>query len=101
MNLSFLKLRREKFSIKVFVSLTVFFFIISSFFTIFFYYQQSKALTNTLTKNSELLVGVLAYSVRLGVLSENKDLLREAADGIFQQENVLGISVFNLQKNLL
>ena len=101
MNLSFLKLLREKFSIKVFVTFTIFFFIISSFFTVFFYYQQSKALTNTLIKNSELLAGVLAYSVRLGVLSENKDLLRDAVEGIFQQENVLGVSVFNLQKNLL
>ncbi len=101
MNLSFLKLLREKFSIKVFVTFTIFFFIISSSFTVFFYYQQSKALTNTLIKNSELLAGVLAYSVRLGVLSENKDLLRDAVEGIFQQENVLGVSVFNLQKNLL
>jgi len=100
MNLSFLKLLREKFSIKVFVTFTIFFFIISSFFTVFFYDQQSKALTNTLIKNSELLVGVLAYSVRLGVLSENKDLLRDGVEGIFQQENVLEVSVFNLQKNL-
>jgi len=101
MNLSFLKLLREKFSVKVFVTFTIFFFLISSFFTVFFYYQQSKALTNTLTRNSELLVGVLAYSVRLGVLSENKDLLRDAVEGIFQQENVLGVSIFNMQKNLL
>jgi len=100
MNLNFLKLLREKFSIKVFVTFTIFFFIISSVFTIFFYYQQRKALTNTLMKNSELLVGVLAYSVRLGVLSENKDLLRDAVEGIFQQESVLEVSVFNLQKNL-
>lgn len=100
MNLSFLKLLREKFSIKVFVTFTIFFFIIASSFTAFFYYQQSKALTNTLIKNSELLVGVLAYSVRLGVLSENKDLLRDGVEGIFQQENVLEVSVFNLQKNL-
>jgi len=101
MNLSFLKLMREKFSIKVFVTFTVFLFIISSSFTVFFYYQQSKALTNTLIKNSELLVGVLAYSVRLGVFSENKDLLGAAVEGIFQQESVLEISVFNLQKKLL
>ena len=101
MKLSFLKLLREKFSIKVFVTFTIFFFIISSSFTVFFYFQQSKALTNTLTKNSELLAGVLAYSVRLGVFSENKDLLRDAVQGIIQQENVLGVSVFNLQKKLL
>ncbi|HPD61354.1 MAG TPA: ATP-binding protein, partial [Thermodesulfobacteriota bacterium] len=100
MNLRFLKFLREKFSVKVFVTFTIFFFIMASSFTAFFYYQQSKALTNTLIKNSELLVGVLAYSVRLGVLSENKDLLRVAAEGIFQQENVLGVSIFNLQKNL-
>jgi hypothetical protein len=100
MNLSFIKLLREKFSIKVFVTFTIFFFVIASSFTAFFYYQQSKALTNTLIKNSELLVGVLAYSVRLGVLSENKDLLRDGVEGIFQQENVLEVSVFNLQKNL-
>ncbi|WAC08256.1 MAG: ATP-binding protein [Thermodesulfobacteriota bacterium] len=101
MNLNFLKLLSEKFSVKVFVTFTVFLFIIFSSFTVFFYYQQSKALTNTLIRNSELLVGVLAYSVRLGVISENQDLLQVAVEGIFQQENVLEISVFNLQKNLL
>ena len=101
MKLSFLNRLREKFRVKVFITFTIFLLIISFSFTAFFYYQQSRSLTNTLIKNSELLVGVLAYSVRLGVLSENKDLLRDTVEGIFQQENVLEVSVFNLQKNLL
>ena len=100
MHLNFFKLLHEKFSVKAFVIFTIFFFIIASSFTVFFYYQQGKALTNTLVKNSELLVGVLAYGVRLGVLSENKDLLRDVAEGILQQQNVLAVSVFNRQKKL-
>ena len=91
---------RESFRLKAFISFTLFLLVIFSSFTLFFYYQQRDALTDTLIKNSELLIGVLSYGVRLGVLTENQDLLKENAEGIFQQKNILEVAIFNREKNL-
>ncbi len=101
MNLNFVKTFNEKFGIKVFATFTVFIFVISSSFTAFFIHHQSKSLTDTLIKNGKLLAGILAYNTRIGVFSENKELLKDPVDGIFQQEGVLEVSVFNLEGKIL
>ncbi|MFH0814216.1 MAG: ATP-binding protein [Pseudomonadota bacterium] len=101
MRVNLLKIFQEKFGIKVFAVVTVFLLVISSSFTAFFIYQQSKSLTDTLIRDSKLLTAILAYSVRLGVFSENKDLLRDTVEGIFQQEEVVEVAVFNLEKELV
>jgi len=67
----------------------------------FFIYQQSQSLTSNLRRNGELLTGILAYSVRLGVFAEDEELLDETVAGIFQQENVLEVSILSLEKELL
>lgn len=101
MRVNLLKIFQEKFGIKVFAVVTIFLLVISSSFTAFFIYQQSKSLADTLIRDSKLLTAILAYSVRLGVFSENKDLLRDTVEGIFQQEEVVEVSVFNLEKELV
>ena len=96
-----LKTLHENFGIKIFTAFTIFIFIISSAFTTFFIYHQSRSLTDNLIKNGKLLSEILAYDSKLGVFSENEKLLNNAVDGIFQQEEVLEVSVFNLEKKLL
>ena len=100
MKIDFLRISNKKFAVKFFVTVTLFLFIISCSFTAFFIYQQGKALKEKLVKNGKLLTGILAYSVRLGVFSEDKRLLENTVEGIFQQENVLEVSVFSLEKQL-
>ncbi|MDL2122371.1 MAG: response regulator [Deltaproteobacteria bacterium] len=96
-----LKTLHENFGIKIFTAFTIFMFIISSAFTAFFIYYQSKSLTDNLIKNGKLLSEMLAYEIRLGVFSENEKLLDNHVDGTLQQEGVLEVSVFNLEKKLL
>ena len=96
-----LKTLHENFGIKIFTAFTIFMFIISSAFTVFFIYHQSKSLTDNLIKNGKLLSEMLAYEIRLGVFSENEELLDNHVDGTLQQEGVLEVSVFNLEKKLL
>lgn len=96
-----LKTFYENFGIKIFTAFTIFMFIISSAFTVFFIYHQSKSLTDNLIKNGKLLSEMLAYEIRLGVFSENEKLLDNHVDGTLQQEGVLEVSVFNLEKKLL
>ncbi|MCD6352826.1 MAG: response regulator [Proteobacteria bacterium] len=101
MKINFLKIFNKKFAVKVFVAVTVFLFVISFSFTTFFIYQQSRSLIENLEKNGTLLTGILAYSVRLGVFSEDRRLLENTVEGIFQQENVLDVSVSSLERELL
>ena len=101
MNLKFLKIFHEKFGIKIFTIFTVFIFVISFSFTVFFIHHQSKSLTNSLIQNGNLLAGILAYNSRIGVFSENKELLKDPVAGIFQQKEVLEVLIFNSELELL
>jgi len=58
-------------------------------------------LTDTLIHNNLLLAGILAYNSRIGVFSENEELLRNPVGGIFQQEETVEVSVYNLNGHLL
>ena len=89
MNLIFPKPYKKKFSIKVFFTLTVIICLISISFTIINIHHQSKTLTNHLIQNGKLLTEILAYNSRIGVFSENEELLRDIVDGIFHQKGVL------------
>ena len=101
MRLNLLKTLNENFGIKVFASFTLFIFVISFSFTSFFIHRQSKSVRDTLIKNGRLLAKILAHNSRIGVFSENEELLKSPVEGIFQQEGVLGVSVFNLEGELL
>jgi len=101
MRLNLLKTLNENFGIKVFAIFTLFFFIISSCFTSFFIHHQSKCLKDTLIKNGKLLTRILAHSSKIGVFSENEELLKVPVEGAFQKEGVLEVSVFNLEGGLL
>jgi PAS domain S-box-containing protein len=99
--LQLLKVSKESFGFKVFVTFTFFIFIISFSFTFFFIGHQRDYLRETLIKKGKLLAEILAYNSRLGVFSENKEMLKLPVEGIFQQEEVLEAAVFNLKGQLL
>ena len=98
---NFPKIFHEKFGFKVFATFTIFIVIISSSFTILFINHQRKDLTDNIIKNGKLLAGILAYNSRIGVFSENEQLLKDSIEGIFQQEDVIEVSIFNNQGKLL
>jgi hypothetical protein len=58
-------------------------------------------LTDTLIKNNLLLAGILAYNSRIGVFSENEELLKSPVGGIFQQEETMEVSIYNINRRLL
>ncbi|HNR11753.1 MAG TPA: HAMP domain-containing protein, partial [Thermodesulfobacteriota bacterium] len=92
---------RERFSIKVFLIFVIFIFVISASFTGFFVKRQREALHDTLINKGSLLVRLLAHNSRIGVFSENQDLLKVPVDGISEQESVLKVVVYNLDGKLL
>ena len=101
MRLNLLKTLNENFGIKVFATFTLFIFAVSFSFTSFFIHHQRKSLRDTLIKNGKLLARILARNSRIGVFSENEALLKGPVEGVFQQEGVIGVSVFNPEGDLL
>jgi PAS domain S-box-containing protein len=102
MNLNFLKkIIKENFALKVFVAFTIMMLAISMSFTAFSINRQGILMKDALTKNGKLLSKLLAYNSRIGVFSEDKDLLKAAVDGIVQQEDVLKVSLYNQKGDLL
>jgi signal transduction histidine kinase/CheY-like chemotaxis protein len=92
---------RERFALKFFAVFFSFFILLSSAFILFFIHHQSRALTDTLINEGEVLTGLLAYNSRLGVFSENEVLLKDPIEGILQREEVISVSVFNQDGKLL
>lgn len=101
MRVDLLKALNENFGIKVYAAFTLLIFVISLSFAFFFVNRQSEFLTDGLRKNGNLLAQVLAYNSRIGVFSESKELLEASVEGIFQQEGVLEVSIFNLEEEML
>jgi PAS domain S-box-containing protein len=95
------KLFKEKFAIKVFVAFAILMFAISLSFTAFFINRQGNSMKDALIRNGRLLSKLLAHNSRIGVFSENKELLNDPIDGVIQQEDVLKVSLYNEKGELL
>lgn len=63
-------------------------------FTGFFIYYQWEMQRQELINEGRLLAGLLAFNSRLGVFSENADLLKDPVEGIMQQKGVILVQVF-------
>ncbi len=101
MTLNPIKIVRSRFGLKVFLAVFLLIFVISSSFTALFIYVESKSHVAALMKNGELLAKILARNVRLGVFAENRGLIKESVSGALQQQDVLEVSVFNSEGELL
>ncbi|MEJ2725947.1 MAG: HAMP domain-containing protein [Deltaproteobacteria bacterium] len=101
MNINLLKTLRENFSVRAFIVFAILISIISFSFTTFLIRQESKSLTERAISKGTLLATVLAHTSRIGVFSENEELLRGPVEAVIEQEGVLEASIFNLDGKLL
>jgi len=101
MNLNLARTFKENFGLKVFATFMIFIFVMCFSFTTFFIHHQSRSMTDTLIKKGKLLTGILAHNSRIGVFSENKGLLKDPVEGVFEQEEVREVCVFNQEGKLL
>ena len=92
---------KEHFAAKVFAAFAILMFAISLSFTAFFINRQGTSMRSDLLTKGVLLSRLLAYNSRIGVFSENKDLLQDPIIGIVQQEDVLKVSLYNGKGELL
>jgi hypothetical protein len=94
MNLANLTNFRSHFSARIFLTYSALIIIVTFAFTIFFFRFQSNSLTGKVESKGELLARLLAYNARLGVFTENADLLSAPVNGIMEDHEVLSVAVY-------
>lgn len=92
---------RERFGTKVFAVFALFIVVISGCFTVLLLRHQTQSLTEGLIAQGELFVQLLAHSSRIGVFSENQDLLEDNLQGIVQNREIVEAAVFGADGRLL
>ena len=92
---------REHFSARIFLTFSALIIIITFAFTFFFFRYQSRSLTEKVESKGELLASLLAYNARLGVFTENADLLSAPVNGILEDHEVLSVAVYTNDGKIL
>ncbi len=92
---------REHFSARIFLTFTALIIIVALSFTVFFYHYQRSELTDKVESKGKLLSSLLAHSARLGVFTENAQLLNAPIDGILEDREVLSVGVYTTTGKVL
>ncbi|HLO24558.1 MAG TPA: hypothetical protein VK187_00485, partial [Geobacteraceae bacterium] len=92
---------RESLRIRIFSLLTLLILVISATFIFFHFTSESASLTERSIIEGNLLARLLARNSRIAVFAEHGDMLREAADGTLQSDNVISAAVFSADGKLL
>lgn len=99
--ISLLLVARQSFGTRIFRAFVSFIVLVSSAFTFFSVYSQSREVEQNLLRKGELLAKLLASSSRTGVFAENRDSLRDAADGVLAQEEVRAVEICSVDNRQL
>lgn len=100
-SLNMLRGYRENLGTKVFIITTIMMVLmIVSFVGFFVKYEEKDHVAGLLNKGG-MIAKNLAYNSRLGVFSENKDLLKDLVAGVLQDKEVAAVSIVTLDGTLL
>lgn len=99
--LSFIKTLRTSFRVRVFTIVVFILTLITASFTTLSIYNEIVDHNARLIEKGAILAKLLAHNVRLGVFSENEDLLKEPVAGILRQDDVSFVAVFTLEGKAL
>jgi signal transduction histidine kinase/ActR/RegA family two-component response regulator len=86
---------RKRFLFRLFVVFTVISLVSITVFIFLFMQYQNRTLSQGLFRHGKLLSEILAHNARLGVFSENKEMLKDLVNGISGQESVLYVDLYN------
>jgi signal transduction histidine kinase/CheY-like chemotaxis protein len=92
---------RESFSARIFLTFSTLSIIATLAFTLFFFRYQSSSLNEKLDSKGELLATLLAHNARLGVFTENSDILDPPVDGILENAEALSVAVYTSDGRIL
>lgn len=87
---------RNSFSARAFLTISLLVLIGTLFFTVFFFFYQRDILTNKIINKGEILADILAYNAKLGVFTQNGDLLTSPISGVLNDRDVKSVDVFTV-----
>ncbi len=70
-------------------------------YTVFSVVHESNRTRAELAKDGETLLNMLSYSARVGVFAENKTVLKDAAEGVLAEPDVIQVAIYNSELKLL
>jgi signal transduction histidine kinase len=91
---------KKKLSVQIFIAFAVLVFTMSTAFVVLSYNVQKHNLISELEKSGTLLVKTLRYTCKLGVYTENTELLHGPVAAAFQHEGALSVDIYTPKKIL-
>ena len=92
---------RKSFGFKVFRSFALSILVVAVVLSALLVYYQNSMVKKDLYKEGTMLADMLAYSIRTWVFAENKDMLKDAVQGVMGQKNVVAVVVYNADRQVL
>jgi signal transduction histidine kinase len=92
---------RKKFGFRIFSSFIIVIFSVLTVFALFHAYQESRAVKERLIKKGEMMTHFLVHGSQTAVFAEDKEALEDIIEGIINQEEVLSVSVYSHDLNVI
>ncbi|MBI4847336.1 MAG: HAMP domain-containing protein [Nitrospirae bacterium] len=97
----FLKRHQESLGAKILYLFAGLIVIIYSLFAAFFIHHEGESERQHLISSGRQLTSLLAHNAKLGVFTENADLLKDPVEGILQDREVMLVQVFTADGRVL
>lgn len=92
---------RKSFGFRIFIAFITVVFMSLSAFSLIHIYQESRTAKENLIKKGKIVAGFLANSSKTAVFAENKEALTNIAEGVINEEEILSLSIYSLDWNVL
>ncbi|MEW5744687.1 MAG: ATP-binding protein [Nitrospirota bacterium] len=84
---------RKSFGVKIVSAFIAVIAAVLSTFTVLLVHHQSREVRDALIKEGRMLASLLAHNARTGVFAENVEVLRDLAQGMMNQRDVVSVSI--------
>lgn len=85
---------RRSFTTKVFAASMIFTGVVSLALILLFFLHEQNSLAGNLRKRGALFADMLTYNSRLGIFSENMEMVRLSLEAVLRNNEVLEVSIF-------
>ena len=95
MRFRFYKRVFKKIGVQVFVAMTTTAFFLTVLISVYLGHVSYKNMYNDLANKGKLLIEILAYQSRLGLYSNNKEMLQSPIEALFRYEEVIDVAILD------
>ncbi|TAL72554.1 MAG: HAMP domain-containing protein [Bacteroidetes bacterium] len=92
---------KEGFGFKLLKAFIAVIFSLSFVFTSYTVYHEYRKYKEDFLYNGKVITGLLAYSSKIGIFSENKELLKDISQGILNHKDIITVSIYNADLKVL